>query len=529
VPSLGENIVIRQMPGPERKPASTLLYDLLHRHWGYSEFRPKQEAIVTAILAGRDAAVIMPTGGGKSLCYQLPAVAMGKTCVVISPLIALMQDQAASLGEMGIEAAFFNSSLSASEQHEVRRRAALGEFRLLYLSPERAVRPDVLEWLGRIPLCFFAIDEAHCISEWGHEFRPDYRELRVLRERFPDIPIAAFTASATRQVRHDILAQLGLRDPAKFVMSFHRPNLRYVVRECAAGEQAHRLRSALEWYEEGNVIVYAPTIREVEATASQLSKSGIPAVPYHGQMDAKLRAANQEIWMSGERRVLVGTIAFGLGINKPDVRAVIHLSLPKSLEQYYQEAGRAGRDGLEADCVLLWQKRDAGLLAHFIQQVQDPAERDRSWQRYRVIRRFVEGSACRHRTICLHFGETPKWETCGACDRCGVELEWMAEAASPAKSPAAATTRAEVRRKLAREAAEPDPVDTNLRDALKQWRRAQAQAHGVPAFVILHDSSIDELARVKPRSMEALLGITGIGERKAARYGKGILRVLGGT
>ena len=217
------------------------LRKLLKTHWGYSDFRPKQEAIVNAILGGRDAAVVMPTGGGKSLCYQLPAVASERTCVVISPLIALMQDQAASMREIGIPAAFLNSTLDSAETREVKRRATSGELRLLYLSPERMVRPEVLEWLRKVPIGFFAIDEAHCISEWGHEFRPEYRQLRTLRERFPDVPIAAFTASATRQVRHDILAQLQLRDPARFVMSFHRPNLRYIIHKCEPREQERLL------------------------------------------------------------------------------------------------------------------------------------------------------------------------------------------------------------------------------------------------------------------------------------------------
>ncbi|MGH9558863.1 MAG: RecQ family ATP-dependent DNA helicase [Bryobacteraceae bacterium] len=401
------------------------LLSLLERHWGYSQLRGKQETIVRSILEGRDAAVVMPTGGGKSLCYQLPAVAMEKTCVVVSPLIALMQDQAAQLRTAGIAAGFLNSSLAYDAQREVMRRAERGELRLLYLSPERLAREGVIEWLKKIPLGFFAIDEAHCISEWGHEFRPEYRQLRALREHFPEIPIAAFTASATRTVRGDIVAQLRLRDPVKFVMSFHRPNLRYIVRQCASKEHDKLLAAALGHYREGSVIVYAPTIREVEETAVALSRRGVPAVAYHGQMPVAARAKNQEAWMSGGKRILVGTVAFGMGINKPDVRAVLHRSLPKSLEQYYQEAGRAGRDGAPADCVLLWQKRDAGLLAHFIRSLDDARERSRAWDRYRVIRRFAEEHECRHRQICLHFGETPKWERCEACDVCGVAPEWL--------------------------------------------------------------------------------------------------------
>src|SRR5208282_5016969 len=237
------------------------LLKLLKKHWGYSQFRPKQEAIVRSILEGRDVAAIMPTGGGKSLCYQLPAAAMDKVCVVVSPLIALMQDQAAQLLQAGIPAAVLNSSIDFSEQRDIMRKAEKNELRLLYLSPERLVRDDVLDWLKRVPLGFFAIDEAHCISEWGHEFRPEYRQLRALREWFPETPIAAFTASATRAVRHDIVAQLRLRDPAKVVLSFHRPNLRYIVRECGPREQEKLLASALEHYTEGNVILYAPTIK----------------------------------------------------------------------------------------------------------------------------------------------------------------------------------------------------------------------------------------------------------------------------
>src|SRR5437016_3236710 len=373
----------------------------------------------------------MPTGGGKSLCYQLPALVSGKTTIVVSPLIALMQDQAAQLAQMGIPAAVLNSMMPSDEQARVMRRARDGEFRLLYLSPERLAREGTLSWLKNVPLGFFAIDEAHCISEWGHEFRPEYRQLSCLRSHFPDRPIAAFTASATRRVRHDILNQLQLRDPHKYIASFHRPNLRYVVKQCDANSQAQLLVRALKQCTEGNMIVYSPTIARVEETVDMLEESGIPAVGYHGKMEAGERRRNQERWMSDEVRVLVGTIAFGLGINKASVRAVIHLALPKSIEQYYQEAGRAGRDGQPADCILLWQKRDTALLAHFINQITDAAETERAWERYRQIRDFAESQRCRHRQICLHFGETPKWTTCGACDVCGSQPDRLAVPVQP--------------------------------------------------------------------------------------------------
>ncbi|MGH9815538.1 MAG: RecQ family ATP-dependent DNA helicase, partial [Candidatus Acidiferrales bacterium] len=299
------------------------LLNALRRCWGYDSFRPLQERIVGSILAAKDTCVVMPTGGGKSLCYQLPAALMPeKTALVVSPLIALMQDQVAQLEQIGIPSAALNSTLPADQQAGVMRNAAKGGYRLLYLSPERLARNDSLAWLAQVPVSLFVIDEAHCISEWGHEFRPEYRQLSRLRERFPGPPIAAFTASATRRVRHDIIEQLQLRDPHKYIASFHRPNLRYAALQCSAHDQSTLLLNALRAYPQGNIIVYAPTIASVETTVDFLEERGIPAVAYHGQMDAPTRRRNQERWMSDEVRVLVGTIAFGLGINKAAVRAV---------------------------------------------------------------------------------------------------------------------------------------------------------------------------------------------------------------
>jgi ATP-dependent DNA helicase RecQ len=507
------------------------LHATLKRYWGYDSFRPMQERIVQSLMSGADAAVVMPTGGGKSLCYQLPAVALGKTVVVVSPLIALMQDQVAQLGDMGIPAALLNSSLAPEAQRDVMRMAMEGQYRLLYLSPERLARNDTIGWLRRVPLAFFAIDEAHCISEWGHEFRPEYRQLSSLRQHFPDRPIAAFTASATRRVRHDILDQLQLREPHKYIASFHRANLRYVVHECDKKTHRRTLMAALRAYAGESVIVYSPTIALVEEAVDFLAERRIPAVPYHGQMESAMRRRNQERWMNDEVRVLVGTIAFGLGINKPAVRAVIHTSMPKSIEQYYQEAGRAGRDGLPSDCLLLWQPKDAGLLAYFIDKLNDPAEKERSWQRYHAVRRFVESARCRHLQICTHFGQTPKWERCEMCDVCGNLPEWLKapieETAAPRRRRDATKTEPvpAVERSRAEPDEEPLPIelpDQALFDFFKQWRRGVAQRMQVPAYIILSDAALEALCHKRPTNLRELLNVSGIGERKAELYGRDI-------
>jgi ATP-dependent DNA helicase RecQ len=516
--------------------SETDLLPALRRYWGYDSFRPLQEKIVRSLLAGRDACVVMPTGGGKSLCYQLPAAMLSeKTAIVVSPLIALMQDQVAQLGQMGISAALLNSAVPAEEQRSIMRDARRGKYRLLYLSPERLAVESTVSWLQNVPISMFAIDEAHCISEWGHEFRPEYRQMSRLRQKFPDRPIAAFTASATQRVRHDIIDQLKLRDPHKYIASFHRPNLRYVVKECDASTQPDFLIAALREYSGANVIVYSPTIAKVGETVSLLKEKGIAAIGYHGKMDAEERRRNQETWMSDEVRVLVGTVAFGLGINKAAVRAVIHLSLPKSIEQFYQEAGRAGRDGLPADCIMLWQKQDAILLNYFINKLNDPLEQGRARERYQTIREFVDSRDCRHRRICLHFGEKPKWNTCAACDVCGYKLKSLSARAPAKQMPFAEPARTSLpykrdkRRKsksIAPAARAGQVLNTALYNHLRAWRRRKSLASGMPAFVIMHDTTLEDLCFKRPSSFAALREVSGFGEHKTELYGREILEAL---
>ena len=512
---------------PERAPAR--FFEALHRYWGYESFRPGQENIVRNIAEGRDACVVMPTGGGKSLCYQLPAVLDAqRTVVVVSPLIALMQDQVAQLEQMGVPAGFLNSSLSSEQRSLILRRASEGHYRLLYLSPERIALDGTPRWLGRVPVSFFAIDEAHCISEWGHDFRPEYRQLSRLRELSPDRPIAAFTASATQRVRHDIIEQLRLRDPYKHIASFRRPNLRYIVRQTDARTQNELLLRAVKQITDGSIIVYSPTITRVGDTVDFLAENGIAAIGYHGQMESAARRENQEKWMADEVRVMVGTMAFGLGINKAAVRAVIHLSLPKSVEQYYQEAGRAGRDALSADCFLFWQKKDIGLHAFFIGKIEDLREKERAWQRYHEVERFVESTECRQRHICRHFGEAPKWDSCGNCDACAATPDWLEIRMRSPRSKAAAR-RTEMTRSTATR-----PVmttvntsgDMELKEYLREWRRNKAKQMGIGASSVMWDTTLEELCRVKPTDLQSLGRVPGFGEKKTRVFGQQILAAL---
>ena len=385
---------------------------LLHDVFGFEQFRGVQQQVIERVLAGRNTLAIMPTGAGKSLCYQLAAVALSGCCVVISPLIALMHDQLRSARALGIRAASLTSA--DADWRETQDRLVGGELDLLYVAPERASGEGFRALLERSQLCLFAIDEAHCVSEWGHDFRPDYRLLRPLLDAFPQVPRLALTATADHHTRDDILAQLGIPRDGLIVSGFDRPNIRYAIRH---RENAIRQLTALMAEAPGPGIVYAPTRSKVERIAEELAeRTGRQVLPYHAGLDPAVRAANQAAFVASEDMVIVATIAFGMGIDKPDVRFVAHAGIPKSIEAYYQETGRAGRDGDPAQAVMLWA---AGDFAQARQRLSDVEEARRGGERARLdaLASLVETPGCRRAVLLRHFGEDPP-ETCGNCDNC---------------------------------------------------------------------------------------------------------------
>ena len=395
---------------------ATQARSVLRDVFGYDAFRDRQQAIIEHLLAGGDALVLMPTGGGKSLCYQIPALLRDGTAIVVSPLIALMQDQVEALRQLGVSAAFLNSSLDAPAQHDVERRFLGGGLKLLYVAPERLLTGRFLDLLERARVSLFAIDEAHCVSQWGHDFRPEYRELTVLHERFPDTPRIALTATADAPTRREIIERLALGHARQFISSFDRPNIRYRVAQ--RDQPRAQLKALLAGHRGESGIVYCLSRRKTEDTAAWLVEQGIEALPYHAGLDAVTRTANQQRFLREDGIVVCATIAFGMGIDKPDVRFVAHMDLPKSLEGYYQETGRAGRDGLPADAWMIYGLSDLVTLAQFIQQSDaDEARKRLERAKLDALLAFAESTRCRRQQLLAYFGETLE-RPCGNCDNC---------------------------------------------------------------------------------------------------------------
>jgi len=397
------------------------LPQLLKSTFGYATFRPLQREIIEANLVGEDVFALLPTGGGKSLCFQLPALARDGLTVVVSPLIALMKDQVDALQASGVAATFLNSTLGAEESRSRLRGLHRGDYKLLYVAPERLMLAGRIENLMTWNVSCIAIDEAHCVSEWGHDFRPEYRQLAKLRTALPEVPMMALTATATGRVREDIVTHLKLRDPQTFVASFNRPNLTYRV--VPKDEPAKQIINFVRKREHESGIIYCASRATAERVAESLAGRGFLARPYHAGLDAAERARNQEMFLRDDTRIICATIAFGMGINKPNVRWVIHHDLPKNIEGYYQETGRAGRDGLPGDCLLLFSPGDIAKQTHFLDEITNEQERSIARAQLRQIVHYAESSGCRRAELLQYFGETFPLNNCGACDNCAEPRE----------------------------------------------------------------------------------------------------------
>ncbi|SDT20770.1 DNA helicase RecQ [Bradyrhizobium canariense] len=597
---------------------------LLNSVFGLPAFRGEQEEIVRHVTDGGNCLVLMPTGGGKSLCYQLPSLLRGGCGIVVSPLIALMRDQVAGLLEAGVKAAVLNSTLSRDEAEAVEQRLLAGDLDLLYVAPERLLTPRCLALLGRARIALFAIDEAHCVSQWGHDFRPEYIGLSVISERFPNVPRIALTATADELTRQEITDRLGLANAPRFVASFDRPNIKYEI----VGKQnaQTQLKAFITERHAGDAgVVYCLSRAKVEDTAAALTRAGVPALPYHAGLDARLRARHQDRFINEDGIVIVATIAFGMGIDKPDVRFVAHLDLPKSIEAYYQETGRAGRDGKPSSAWMAYGLSDIVQQRRMIEESDGTEAFKRvSIGKLNALVSLAETTDCRRSRLLGYFGETSNAK-CGNCDNClspplvrdgkviaqkllscayrtgqrfgamhlidvligrttervtqfghdklsvfgiGRELnekQWRSAlrqlvamghlqsdneafgalkltdsargvlkgetAVSLREEPANLRNRASRtksrRGDIASDAAPPgDAGDMALLGRLRAWRSEVARKHGVPAYVVLHDATIDGIASSRPRTPDALRGIPGIGDKKLERYGRDLIALV---
>ena len=521
------------------QPLSLTKEQTLKKVFGYDSFRPGQAPIVDCLLAGRDVLAVMPTGAGKSVCYQVPALMMPGITLVVSPLVSLMQDQVRSLVAAGVKAAYLNSSLTDNQKALMLRRARDGWYKIIYVAPERLLLPGFLAFAQSQPISMVVVDEAHCISQWGQDFRPSYLQIEQFVAQLPLRPVVtAFTATATARVRQDIRQSLALQSPYEPVAGFDRPNLYFEVRRALPSEKDDELLSILK-EESGSGIVYCSTTRQVEETAQLLCERGYAAAPYHGKMEAAARKKNQEDFLYDRVTVMVATNAFGMGIDKPNVRYVVHYNLPKDIESYYQEAGRAGRDGENARCVLLYSGSDVRTIRYFIEKERDdpdsPLSADeraeaaaKAEERLKWMTFYATTERCLRGFILQYFGETPpaRCENCSSCYAAKQEQQ-RAEFLAQAKARRAAQQEARTRRRIADLAPQPQTeADEQLLAALFALRKRLAAKKKLPAYLIFGDATLREMAARRPQSRDDLLAVKGVGEAKADRYGAAFLAVV---
>ena len=508
--------------------------EIFQRYWGYDDFRGIQRDIIDSIGSGHDTLGLMPTGGGKSITFQVPALAADGVCIVITPLIALMKDQVAHLQANGIKAAAIYSSMSRSKIVATLENAIFGGLKLLYVSPERLGSPLFLQKLKRIPVSFITVDEAHCISQWGYDFRPSYLKIADIRQVKPDVPVLALTATATPAVVHDIMDRLAFKDERFFKMSFVRKNVIYVVRPTVdkQKELVHILRHV-----SGCAIVYVRSREKSRLLSDFLTESGIPSTYYHAGLEPQDKDERQERWTHDEVRVMVATNAFGMGIDKPNVRFVIHYNMPKDLESYYQEAGRAGRDGQPARCTLLYSGTDVRTIRFFIDKEREadnglPADvkaeaARKAEERLKYMTFYSTTQHCLRGFLLQYFGEAaPK--KCGNCSCClAAEQEAQLQVEYARRRAAQSADRLEKPRRAKPAAAGSlSEADEKLLNALYAVRKRLAGKQNLPAFMVFNDATLREMAEKKPMSIDELLNIGGVGEKKAARYGNAFLRVI---